>query len=301
MSTANISATTSAIYGKTAGGKGNGGFAFAPVEIGETECREGRDLVDVGGIGVDCLRLGKGAPLLVLHGLNGSRGMRPLIDCLAEEFEVIAPSLPCFGGSPRSLDVTTVTDLAELIAELREQLAPGSAVLGLSFGGWVAMQMAATVARDIRELVLVSPLGIKAGGPKDRDYLDRFLSDRKDILAGEYGDRANWPDFAGWDDLRYFEYARSEEAAALYGWEPYLHDPKLARRLRRISARTLIVSGAQDGIILNPLVHVEMQRLMGGNVEHEIFADAAHLIEEVQLDRLADRVAVFLRVSSISK
>jgi pimeloyl-ACP methyl ester carboxylesterase len=44
-------------------------------------------------------------------------------------------------------------------------------------------------------------------------------------------------------------------ATAKIGWRPYLHNPKLARRLYRVTAPTLIVHGKQDGLI--PREHAE--------------------------------------------
>ena len=38
-------------------------------------------------------------------------------------------------------------------------------------------------------------------------------------------------------------------ATAKLGWDPYLHNPKLRGRLRRITAPTLVVAGAQDGLV----------------------------------------------------
>ena len=44
-------------------------------------------------------------------------------------------------------------------------------------------------------------------------------------------------------------------ATARIGWDPYLHDPKLRGRLGRVTAPTLVVAGAQDGLV--PLAHAE--------------------------------------------
>jgi len=36
---------------------------------------------------------------------------------------------------------------------------------------------------------------------------------------------------------------------ALFGWQPYMHNPKLKGRLHRINVPTLIVWGVDDGIV----------------------------------------------------
>jgi len=42
---------------------------------------------------------------------------------------------------------------------------------------------------------------------------------------------------------------RGREALALYGWKPYMHNPRLKRWLHRIDRPTLLLWGAQDGIV----------------------------------------------------
>jgi len=42
---------------------------------------------------------------------------------------------------------------------------------------------------------------------------------------------------------------RGREAFAVYGWKPYMHNPRLRRWLHRIDRPTLLLWGAQDGIV----------------------------------------------------
>ena len=46
--------------------------------------------------------------------------------------------------------------------------------------------------------------------------------------------------------------ARNREATARLAWSPYMHNPKLKARLRRIDVPALILWGAADRIVLNP-------------------------------------------------
>ena len=43
--------------------------------------------------------------------------------------------------------------------------------------------------------------------------------------------------------------ARNRETFARFGWEPYLHNPKLKHRLHRIKVPTLLIWGENDGIV----------------------------------------------------
>jgi pimeloyl-ACP methyl ester carboxylesterase len=43
--------------------------------------------------------------------------------------------------------------------------------------------------------------------------------------------------------------ARNTESFARFGWEPYMHNPKLKHRLHRIKVPTLLVWGENDGLV----------------------------------------------------
>ena len=43
--------------------------------------------------------------------------------------------------------------------------------------------------------------------------------------------------------------ARGREAFTRFGWKPYMHNPRLKRWLHRIDVPTLLLWGAQDGIL----------------------------------------------------
>jgi pimeloyl-ACP methyl ester carboxylesterase len=50
-------------------------------------------------------------------------------------------------------------------------------------------------------------------------------------------------------------YYQTMAATARLAWDPYLHDPKLRKRLHRVTAPTLVVRGKQDTLI--PRAHAE--------------------------------------------
>src|SRR5262249_14738652 len=43
--------------------------------------------------------------------------------------------------------------------------------------------------------------------------------------------------------------AGNRVALSLYGWDPYLHNPKLRHRLHRIKGPTLFIWGARDRLV----------------------------------------------------
>src|SRR5262249_46931330 len=66
--------------------------------------------VDVGGTQIRLLKSGAGAPLLILHGLEGSLGWRPYAQALADHFTVYLPSHPGFDGSQRPAWLNSIHD-----------------------------------------------------------------------------------------------------------------------------------------------------------------------------------------------
>lgn len=195
---------------------------------------------------------GSGPTLLLLHGVEGREADAAFVDALSEQFTVVAPSHPGFGLSPRPDWCDSVEDLALLYLEWLDRQDLHEVVLvGLQFGGWVAAEMAVRSSSRLGHLALVDPVGIKVGGREDRDIADVFAMPRAELDARNYAN----PAVAGPGDLsrvpheRVLHIARNEEALALYGWEPYLHNPRLHRWLSRIHVPTLVAWGTQDGIV----------------------------------------------------
>ena len=82
------------------------------------------------------------------------------------------------------------------------------------------------------------------------------------------------------------------EAAARIGWNPYLHDPKLAHRLRRVKAKTLVLWGRQDGLV--PQVYGERWRDLIPGARLEVLDRCGHLPAIETPERFAEAVLRFL-------
>ncbi len=86
---------------------------------------------------------GQGRPILYLHSAGGVRLTAP-IQNLARSFTVHIPTLPGFDGTEVHKAVASMPALADLVAEFMATFASGPCdVIGHSFGGWVAMWLAA--------------------------------------------------------------------------------------------------------------------------------------------------------------
>jgi pimeloyl-ACP methyl ester carboxylesterase len=239
-----------------------------------------REQLAIGDCDLDVMRLGAGAPLVVYHGEYGSMYAQGFLEQLALTHEVIVPHHPGWAGSSRPAHVKTIRDVAFVQQEFLEGLGHPAALVGLSLGGWIAAEVAATWPALIESLVLVSPTGIKAGSREDRDFVDIYVTDpaKRRGLFSSMPDPPASPLLGDQDE--YLEIAKAEEAVARYCWGPYMHDPGLRHRLRRVSSPVLVLSGSADRLVLNPAYFQNYAELLGPGAVHRIIDGAGHCIEE---------------------
>lgn len=123
--------------------------------------------------GLNAVRRGSGAPMMLLHGIGHRWQMwLPLIDSLARDFDVVALDLPGFGRSPRipegtSQGLDTGTDY--LMAVLDELGWDQAHLVGNSLGGWLALELARR--GRARSVTALAPAGLWA----DRAVVERRL------------------------------------------------------------------------------------------------------------------------------
>ena len=204
----------------------------------------------VNGIELEVLRRGQGAPVVLLHGMDTVSPKAPFLDLLGRQVEVIAPSSPGFGNSKRPADFDTIYDLTHLYLAFLDQLPYEKVTLmGLSFGGWLAAEVAVASCHRIANLILADPVGIKIGGPEERDILDVFNTNPAEVTRKSWADIKNAPDYDAMTDEELVIHARNWEALCLYGWHPYMYNPQLKQWLGRISVPTLVLWGERDGVV----------------------------------------------------
>jgi pimeloyl-ACP methyl ester carboxylesterase len=139
--------------------------------------RPATEIVSMAGVELEVLRAGAGNPLLLLHGCQHLDPRLPIVELLAHDVELIAPSHPGFGRSSRPADFGTVYDLVHLYLGLLDTLPRGPLTLmGLSFGGWLAAEIAVKAGRRIDRLILVDALGIKVSDRGAEPYHESLHS-----------------------------------------------------------------------------------------------------------------------------
>jgi pimeloyl-ACP methyl ester carboxylesterase len=250
--------------------------------------------IAVHGIDLEVLRHGSGAPLLLLHGMDTVRPGARFLDLLCRDAEIIAPSSPGFGNTRRPPDFDTVYDLVRLYLALIDELPHDRlALMGLSFGGWLAAEVAVTSSRKLSRLILADPVGIKLGGPETRDIADVFNLNPAEVRRRAWHDPANAPAYDEMSDEELVVHARNREALCLYAWHPCLYNPQLKHWLGRIRVPTLVLWGESDRIVTPDYGRAYTGLIPGARFEP--IEAAGHHPELEQPDRFAERVAAFLR------
>jgi pimeloyl-ACP methyl ester carboxylesterase len=252
-----------------------------------------RDLT-VRGTRVRVLETGSGQPLLYLHDSGDLGEWTPLLSGLAERYAVCRPDHPGFNASGDGSDIDSVHDLAFFYLDLLDEIgAERVMVIGAGLGGWLAADLATIEPRRVSKLILAGPFGIRADepapdvfllNPAELAELTYHTGEARSAAARQAGQLAD-------DAERLARYLRNRGATAHLGWNPYLHDPKLPRRLHRVTAPTLILWGAQDRILPAGQAHRWAELLPGARLA--IIDDAGHLPLAEQAGRSLEAVWTF--------
>ncbi|MFV3075335.1 alpha/beta fold hydrolase [Niveispirillum fermenti] len=203
----------------------------------------------MGGVRLEMLVKGEGRPLLLLHGMDGVEALFPLIDLLSATHTVYAPSHPGFGGSDLPRSYSTVDDLGYFYLDLLDQLDLHDVVLaGFSFGGWIAAEMLVKNNGRVALSVLGAPFGIETADRTTRRVLDIFVQDGGTLERQSQLTPAPRLDLAAMPEEVLERRVRNAEATMLFGWSPYMCNPKLRHRLHRVTVPTLVLWGEDDAI-----------------------------------------------------
>jgi pimeloyl-ACP methyl ester carboxylesterase len=256
-----------------------------------TDERTGTEVSD--GVVLDVATYGSGSTALLLPGVEGAPADREFAARLGADRTVLAPSHPGFDTSPRPDWLDSVEDLAYLYLDYLDRIhAHDVTLIGCQFGGWIAAEIAVRSCARLARLVLVDPVGIKPGSREDRDIADVFHMTRAELDRRTFHDTAKGPgDLSAAPEEEVLRIARNEEALACFGWDPYLHNPRLLRWLHRISVPTLVAWGPSDGIVTPDYGRAYAAAIPESRFE--LIDGAGHRPQVEQPDRLAALVRDF--------
>ena len=120
-------------------------------------------LIRVGDLDTHFTVWGEGMPVVLLHGWGTSaESMATVAKALEDRFRVYALDLPGFGWTPSAATVWGTWEYASYVAAFMDRVNISVASLvGHSFGGRIALALAAKWPDRVKSLVLVASAGIR--------------------------------------------------------------------------------------------------------------------------------------------
>jgi pimeloyl-ACP methyl ester carboxylesterase len=243
-----------------------------------------------------------GDPLVYLHSASGEGPGLAALEQLADTSDVVVPMFPGFGESEGIDGIDDVEDAVFHLLDVFDQLALRSpAVMGMSLGGWMAVEVAMRYPAAVGRLILVNPAGLYIEGHPIREIFGRqpaelaldLFADQDHPLAQMMYEVQAVMDAKGEIPFELMKPTlQSLAATAKVAWNPYLHNPKLRRLLHRVTAPTLIVHGAEDRLI--DRAHAEAYADGIANSHLVDVEGAGHLLALEKPAELAALVAGFL-------
>jgi pimeloyl-ACP methyl ester carboxylesterase len=242
------------------------------------------ELLEIAGRRTQVLTEGDGPPLLYLHSAAAESAVwMDLLNGLAERLTVHAPLHPGFFDSEGLETVRDVEDLVFHYLDYMDRCGWDSVdVMGCSFGGWIALELAARYPERVDRLVLAGSAGIRLPEVPMEDMFAIQVGEEERARALLFHDpehplaKVALPDFGELDDEMLKLFLTAMTAVAKVGWNPYLHDPRLDALLPRVSAETLVVWGAEDRLI--PPAYGEHLAERIPNARLELVPDCGHMV-----------------------
>lgn len=192
-------------------------------------------------------RRGTGPRLLYCNGSGATlRDVRPLLNLLSRDFDLLAFDYRGMGDSPPVFEPYTMADIADDVANLLDEAGwDRTAVLGVSFGGMVAQEFAVTNPERVERLALLctSPGGAFSSFPLET--LADLPADERNARSLALADRRwnpQWP-------AEPAPAAQSDDQENGYRLQLQArrgHD--VLSRLKNITCPTFVASGRYDDI-----------------------------------------------------
>jgi pimeloyl-ACP methyl ester carboxylesterase len=241
---------------------------------------------------------GEGPALVYLHGPWGLGPDRTFVARLAEQYRVFAPKFPGTGkGAPNAIHALgDWHDLVVYYDELFDQLQlDAPALVGHSFGGMIAAEVAATTPKVASRLVLIDPVGLWRDDAPVRNWMLIPHQDRPSSFFADPESEAAKRFFAVPTDAderveTLSQLTWSQACTGKFTWP--IADRGLAKRIHRISAPTLVIWGEADGVIA-PVYAEEFSKRISDARTAKV-ARAGHLPHLEQPDAVIKALSGFI-------
>ncbi|MFM9882809.1 MAG: alpha/beta fold hydrolase [Burkholderiales bacterium] len=241
---------------------------------------------------------GSGAPLLYLHAAGGLF-FDPFLAALSKRYTIFAPEVPgtSAGDANAIHQVDDLWDLVLIYEEAIRKLGFDSApvVIGQSFGGMLAAELAAHFPTHFKKMVLLGPIGLRQDGLPITNWMTTPPPALPALLFKNPAHPAAMAMFTPPADP---ELAVSQTAALVWAlgctgkfvWP--LAEKGLRKRLHRVVAPTLIVWGEDDSLISSGYAKVFGSAIKGSRIE--IIPNCGHIPQMEQGETTLKLVQAFL-------
>lgn len=237
---------------------------------------------------------GRGKKVGFFAGPGGLPKWTPFLDRLSETHRVIAPSLPGFPGGTSYEPLDGMLDWVLAAGDVFDAAGlDGADLIGASIGGALAAEVAAIWPGSVRKLVLIAPFGLFDEKEPVADIYAQQPGNPTGILTAKPDALRSYlavPEGADPGDWE-IQALRANVASAAILWP--LGDTRLARRLPRIDAETLLVWGDSDKVI-PPSYARRFASGIAGKTKVQMIKGAGHMAEFDQPNAVAKAVANFL-------
>lgn len=235
----------------------------SPISAGTLRPRLSTSLViasAAGDVAISVDDIDRTRTFLLLHGGGGAPTMSGFAELLANRTRsrVIVPTHPGFGGTPRPEGVSSIRDLAAAYLALLDQLDLSDVtVLGNSFGGWLAAEIALMGSPRVSGAVIVDGIGIEV---PDHPVTDIRGLRPDEIRALSFHDPGKAPvppnqgtgqgTGAGTGQAADEAAGPSPDLQALLAYTGgAMADPTLLERLASLKLPVQVIWGSSDGIV----------------------------------------------------
>ena len=196
---------------------------------------------------------GSGDPLIFLHGAGGYVGWPDFLDRLAEKYHVYAPAHPGVSESTGLNHLDDLWDLVQFYEELLDALGIERChVVGHSYGGFCAAELAAHRPDRVSRLVLVNSLGLWLDDKPIADFFILTPDERREMLwydsDGDLAKAYVTPPEGIEEQLEYtLDRLQTLQSVAKFTWP--IPERGLTKRAHRITMPTLVLWGEADQVI----------------------------------------------------
>ncbi|WP_423801547.1 alpha/beta fold hydrolase [Neobacillus sp. SAB-20_R2A] len=239
----------------------------------------------VSKLGVPYLHLGKGEPLVFIHGLGEIKeGWQHQFE-FADEYELIIPDLRGHGECTKTDGITIQNFAADIISLLKELKIENAHIVGLSMGGAVAQEIYRQSPSICRSLMLVSTFHYFPNKLKRLLFENRKAKFQKVASAGKESEYLARMALYSWDKetvKQFNQLFRPKHEIFIESLKACLEVNNLSL-LPTIEVPTLIIGGQYDSV-LPVWIQAWMHKLIP-NSKFIIMRNTGHLAKLEAKDR----------------